>query len=120
METKQPPNVDKSESRRSERPLLRIPLQVEGSDAEGKPFRERTSTILVNRTGARISLKNSVRRGDQITITNLLMQESASFRVVERAEVSIGQDPEWGVECVEPNRDILGSYFPGEKRRPSH
>jgi len=115
METKQPPNVDKSESRRSERPLLRIPLQVEGSDAGGKPFRERTSTILVNRTGARISLKNPVRPGDQITITNLLMQESAAFRVVERAETSIGQDPEWGVECVEPNETFWGVIFP-EKR----
>ena len=115
METNQPTNFEGSESRRSERPLLRIPLQVEGSDADGMPFKERTSTILINRTGARIRLKNSVRPGDQITITNLLMQQSSTFRVVGRAEMPIGQDPEWGVECVEPIEAFWGVIFP-EKR----
>jgi hypothetical protein len=115
METNQPPNVEGSENRRSERPLLRIPLQVEGSDADGKPFKERTSTILINRTGARISLKNSVRPGDQITITNLLMQQSSAFRVIGRIEKSIGLDPEWGVEGVEPIEAFWGVIFP-EKR----
>jgi hypothetical protein len=115
METHQPTNFEGSESRRSERPLLRIPLQVEGSDADGMPFKERTFTILINRTGARIRLKNSVRPGDQITITNLLMQQSSTFRVIGRAEMPIGQDPEWGVEWVEPIEAFWGVIFP-EKR----
>jgi hypothetical protein len=115
METNLSPNLQGREGRRSERPLLHIPLLVEGSDADGKPFKERTSTVLINRTGARISLKNSVRPGDQITITNLLMRQSSAFRVVGRTETSIGQDPEWGVECLEPIEAFWVVIFP-EKR----
>lgn len=115
METNKTPNFEGSEGRRSERPLLRIPLLVEGYGEDGRPFKERTTTILINRTGARISLKNSVRPGDQITITNLLMQQSATFRIVGRAENSIGLGPEWGVECLDPVEAFWGVIFP-EKR----
>jgi len=115
METNSTPNIEAPEGRRSERPLLRIPLLVEGYGEDGRPFKERTTTILINRTGARISLKNTVRPGDQIAITNLLMQQSATFRVVSRAENSIGLGPEWGVECLEDFKEFWGVIFP-EKR----
>ena len=120
METNQPPNFEGSESRRSERPLLRIPLQVEGYSEDGRPFKERTTTILINRTGARISLKNSVRPGNQITITNLLMQQSSTFRVIGRTENSIGTGSGMGCRVSGTHRGILGGYIPRKKRRPSH
>jgi len=115
METNQPAKFEGADNRRSERPLLRVPLLVEGSDADGKPFKERTTTILVNRRGARIGLKNSVRPGDEITITNLLMQQSSPFRVVGRVENPIGQDPEWGVECLQPIETFWGVIFPQKR-----
>ena len=115
MNNNQSPNFEGPGNRRSERPLLRLPVQVEGCDADGKVFKERTFTILINRNGARISLKHGVRPGDQVTITNLLMQQSSSFRVVECTDTYLGEDLEWGVECLETIEAFWGVIFP-EKR----
>jgi hypothetical protein len=98
---------------------LRVPIQVEGRDAEGQPFSETTYTLAINRHGARIPLKNALRPGDSISITNLQkMQEPCSFRVVGRAATTVGEEPAWGIECLEPDRNFWGVYFP-QKREES-
>jgi len=51
------------QQRRSERTLLRIPIQVGGKDTGGKPFRETTYTLVINRHGARIRSANGVLPG---------------------------------------------------------
>lgn len=98
--------------RRTRRPLLRIPIEVEGTNADGQPFTEDSYTLVVNRNGARIALKNSLKPGDRITITNTQREESCPFRVVERADSIASDHTEWGVECLEPQRNFWGVYFP--------
>jgi PilZ domain len=98
--------------RRSKRPLIRIPIEVRGTDVNGRSFSEITQTVVVNRNGARISLKNSLVPGGRITITNLQREESCAFRVVERTATTYGNQAEWGVECLDPDRNFWGVYFP--------
>jgi hypothetical protein len=105
--------------RRSERVLLRIPIEVTGTDAEGKPFREKTFTLVINRHGARIALKAAVQPEARITITNRQMARSSPFRVVGRTSKSLGEGPEWGVECLEPGVNFWGISFPEKVTAPA-
>ncbi|MGE5325623.1 MAG: PilZ domain-containing protein [Deltaproteobacteria bacterium] len=110
-------NAGKNESaarsgRRSKRPMMRIPIEVHGTDASGQAFSETTHTVGVNRNGARISLRNSPLPGARITITNLAREESCAFRVVDRTATTYGDHAEWGVECLEPDRNFWGINFP--------
>lgn len=103
---------DGASRRRSKRPLMRIPIEVAAKDANGKPFTESTHTLVVSRNGARIALKNSLRAGDRIIITNTEREESCPFRVVGRTEDTYSDYGDWGVECLEPNRNFWGIYIP--------
>lgn len=97
---------------------LQIPIEVQGNQEGGGQFRERTHTVIVNRDGARISLCHLLQPGENITITNLRTNVSCPFRVVERTGRSIGEDPEWGVECLNPEANFWDIYFPsGEQAR---
>jgi len=71
------------EQRRSERILLKIPVQVEGLDVHGKSFMERTFTISINRHGAFIWLRSSPRPGDPIAVTNMGTRQSCRFRLCD-------------------------------------
>jgi hypothetical protein len=101
--------------RRSERVLLKIPIKVKGTSAEGKPFDENTCTLVINRHGARITLQTPLQPDARITITNLYNNLTSPFRVVARTGRSLGEGPEWGVECLEPDAHIWGIYFPRKK-----
>ncbi len=101
-----------STGRRTERVLLRIPIEVQGNQADGRPFKEKTHSLVINRNGARISMKNSPRPDDRVTITNLQTQTACPFRVVRQIPTSLGEGPEWGVECLEPEVNFWGIYFP--------
>jgi hypothetical protein len=105
--------------RRSERVLLRIPIEVKGTDAEGKPFTEKTHTLVINRHGARIALKAPLKPEARITITNRQSAMSCPFRVVGRTGKSLGEGPEWGVECLEPGVNFWGISFPDKVTAPA-
>ena len=113
------PSVLAEKHRRSERILLRIPVQVEGTDADGKLFTERTFTLFVNRHGGCINLRSSPRVNDQITMTNLQTRQSCPFRVCESHQDRPGDLTEWGLECLEPNRNFWGVHFPEKAPQPS-
>ncbi len=104
--------ADVKTGRRSKRPFVRIPIEVRGTDATGRAFSESTHTVSINRNGARIALKNAVLAGARITITNLAREESCAFRVVEHTSTRYGELAEWGVECLEPDRNFWGINFP--------
>lgn len=106
------------QARRSERVLLKIPIEVKGRGAEGKTFREVTTTLVINRNGARITLKNSPQPDERVTVTNLYNNLSCPFRIVGRTGKSLGEGPEWGVECLEPERNVWGISFPEKQETP--
>jgi len=101
--------------RRSERVLLRIPIEVKGIDEGGKAFKEVSTTLVINRGGARISLKRTLRVDARITITNLQTQISCPFRVVGMAGHTHGEGPECRVECLKEELNLWGIIFPEKK-----
>jgi hypothetical protein len=105
--------------RRSQRLVLRIPVEVSGKDANGAPFREKTHTLAVNRHGARIALTAAVRLHAAVTITNVTSMKSALFTVVSCAEKPVSGAPEWGVECLDLDPNFWGLYFPDEPAKTS-
>ncbi len=116
---KQKPRETGKRYRLSERVLLRIPIEVRGEGVSGRPFSEKTFTLVINRHGAQINLKNSVRPGDQVSITNLQNKIACPFRVVAKATKGLGEGPEWGVECLEPEVNFWGISFPGKEAAPA-
>jgi hypothetical protein len=56
------------ERRRGKRVFLRFPVQVSGTNREGKPFNESTFTTDISATGCRVELKAIVESGDTIGI----------------------------------------------------
>jgi hypothetical protein len=102
-------------NRRTQRVLLRIPIEVNGRGAGGKPFIEKTFTLAINQHGAQIHLKSTVRPDDQITITNLRNHISCLFRIVRKVAKPLGEHPEWGVESLEPEVNFWGMSFPGQE-----
>lgn len=116
--SKQPAPTSKSQvRRRTKRPQLRIAIEVAGKNADGRTFTENTYTLVVNRNGARIALKNLLKPGERITITNLQREETCPFRVVERVDTVDTESREWGVECLEPQRNFWGVHFPEESQQ---
>ena len=105
-------------ARRSERVLLRIPIRVAGNDTHGNAFNETTYTLVVNRSGALIAVAHLLHPGAVIKITNIKSQISYSFVVVMRAAGSLSGTPEWGVKCLEPEKEIWGVHFPDRSEEP--
>ncbi len=99
-------------NRRSERILLRLPIEVKGTAADGKPFRERTHTVAINRHGARIVLHRELDPNSRLTLINLQNNIACPFRVVGRVGNPAGQEAEWGVECLEADINFWGIFFP--------
>ncbi|MBZ5542604.1 MAG: PilZ domain-containing protein [Acidobacteriia bacterium] len=99
------------EKRSTERLMLSIPIRVLGFESTAGEFAEDTRTSIVNRTGARIALKHRIAVNDTLRVINLESYSEADFRVVAPTAWS-GQDiHEWGVECLEPGRNIWGIEF---------
>lgn len=101
-----------NQKRRTERILLRLPIEVKGTLTNGKPFREKTHSVAINRHGARIILNHDVPPESRLTITNLQNSLSTPFRVVERVGKPKGEQAEWGVECLQPELNFWGIFFP--------
>ena len=101
-----------AEQRRTERIQLRIPIRVVAfSEATGE-FSEDTHTLVVNRAGARIALNRNVMADDVVRIINLENYREADFRVVGPLRLADAPVAEWGVECVETDRNVWGIDFP--------
>lgn len=98
--------------RRTERVLLRIPIEISGEDLEGVSFKEKTYTLVINRNGARVALHANVQPGTVVTVKNPQTSLSARFRIVGPTSRSLGEIPEWGAECLELGVDFWGISFP--------
>jgi hypothetical protein len=104
--------------RRSERILLRIPIEVAGTGADGKPFKEKTCTLAINRHGARIVLNQALQPDARLNITNHQNAMSCAFRVVMSTGHTLGEGSEWGVECLNPGINFWGIFFPTKSAIP--
>jgi hypothetical protein len=104
--------MGEAERRGTERLLLAIPIRVISFGTESRSFTEETCTVEVNRAGARIALQHRVASGDTLRIINLENLSEADFHVLGPTRLNGAEVAEWGVECLEPGRNIWGIDFP--------
>lgn len=98
--------------RRTERIALEIPIRVYSFGRTCGFFTEDSRTLMVNRDGALIILKNRVAPEGVIWIINLENLRQDDFRVVRLARQKRRGSAEWGVECLDKNRDLWQTNFP--------
>ncbi len=75
-------NDPSPQKRRSTRVVQAIPLTVTGVDALGQPFKERTSTIVINCHGCRYQSKHYVPKNSQVTLEIPRPEPDKPLRVV--------------------------------------
>ena len=109
-----------AERRDTERILLKFPIRVSAFGGGAGEFTEEAWTVEVNRTGARISLKHAVAPDDTIRIVNLENLREADFRVLEPIRLAQGDLSEWGVECLEPDRNLWDIKFSAPLQGPGN
>lgn len=109
-----------NEKRDSQQIQLKFPIRVSAFGGSNGTFTEETCTIEVNRLGARITLKHSVAPNDTVRIVNLENLREADFRVLAPVRLEGGSLGEWGVECLEPERNLWEIKFSPAVRVRDH
>ena len=114
-----PSNEPDAGKRRSTRIVQAIPITVTGVDALGQPFRERTSTLIVNCHGFKYQSKHYVLKGTWLEMEVIHAKADEPPRKV-RGQVTFVQRPrtakelfQVGVEMETPG-NIWGIAFPPE------
>jgi hypothetical protein len=109
-----PPHISQ---RRTQRILLSVSVVVSGERANGSPFSERTTTVIVNAHGALIRLREAVLAGQRLKIKNLMTNEE---RLCVVADINPGQSavPEIGVAFSEWCPEFWRVSFPPEDWNP--
>jgi hypothetical protein len=103
--------------RRSQRVLLRIPIQVIGQGPDKKPVSELTHTAVVNAHGALIYLSLKVTVGQVIILKNPETNEEQLCRVA-RANPAPDGRTEVGIAFVKPAPNFWRVAFPPSDWKP--
>ena len=102
------------ELRRSSRVLAQLPVVVRGKFANGSPYADPTRTVVVSAHGCLVTLGESVRLGEKLTLRNVVNYEERDCRVVYLGEKHGGRTevglrfkaaaPQfWGLEHTPPD-----------------
>ncbi len=100
------------DKRRSERVLLRIPVQIRGVAEDGSAVTESAQTVVVSRFGALLRVASRLKLASPLSITHGLSQQAEEFKVVW---ISDKQDEgRWdiGVEAATTVEEFWGVRFP--------
>lgn len=100
-----------SNRRRSQRVLLRIPVQVIGRGPDKQPVSEMTHTAVVNAHGGLIYLSLKVQPGQVIILKNPETSEEQLCRVIRSDPAPDGRS-EVGLEFVKPAPNFWRVAFP--------
>lgn len=103
-------------NRRSDRISISLPVEASGIDAENHPFIDTATTVVLNRHGARLSLKRELQPGQSITLVRKLAngtQRKAEARIVVREKDAIDA-PAYGIAFADPDTDFWGIEFPSQ------
>ncbi len=109
--------MSSTEQRTSDRIRVQLPIRVFGFDEARGEFLEDTHTIVISPTGSLIALKHRVFPAEVIRIVNLRNVQEADFRIVGPSVITESEVAEWGVECMDRDRNIWGIEFPPAEAR---
>jgi hypothetical protein len=111
MANSEAPAVPISLQRRSQRLLLRVPIEVRRTSAAGQHITEETGTLAINAHGALINLKAPVSESDKLVVKNLKTGEEQPCRIVYVGPTEVGST-QVGIEFVQPSPQMWGIAFP--------
>jgi len=102
--------------RRSTRLSIAIPIFISGTNLQGRAFREKAHTLVVNKHGAKIATAQRLAAGAEVLIENPAMGFTAKAMVVPMTgplapNPDPGPHPEVAVQLYEA-RNIWGIEFP--------
>lgn len=103
--------------RRSQRVLMQVSVQVSGTDAQGRPFREETDTLAINAHGALILMHARVISGSLLKLQHNHTREEQECHVVFLGPVR-GDKAEIGLEFSAPRPQFWRVTFPPEDWTP--
>jgi hypothetical protein len=97
--------------RRSARVLVSVPVMVHGANVAGQAFDEEARTLVVNAHGALIALTESVKSGQNLTLTNKMTKQVIETRVVYVGKPQ-GDKSQVGIEFSKPAPAFWQIDFP--------
>lgn len=100
----------KNDQRRSSRVFTRIPVQAAGKNADGRKFRERSQTIVINAHGGLLYLHEALELGADVVLTNPATEEDQECRIVYLGDTS-DKGTRVGVEFLSPAPHFWGVEF---------
>lgn len=100
------------DQRRSPRVMFNIPLTITGIDDQGRPFEAEGRTITLNRHGARVQVAQPLNPGQTVRVVNQINEEEADFQVIGPISPRLDRLGEWGIKCLEEDRNIWDIAFP--------
>jgi hypothetical protein len=100
------------QSRRSCRVALSVPIRVIGIDYRGIDFIEEALTIIVNLHGAKIRLTHQMMPDSEFRLLSHPTGRDSVFRVVSKLQSSELKFTYWGIENMDPGRNIWGVDIP--------
>ena len=104
--------------REGARVVMRVPVEVRGTAADGNPLEESTHTGVVGVQGAMFWTSRKLQIGTEVELTNRFSQQTAKFRVVWVKENREGEELwEIGVESLQTLDDFWGVRFPPKPGR---
>lgn len=104
------PKFDKE--RQGGRVVMRVPVEIRGTGADGKPVEESAFTGVIGALGAMILVSRRLRIGSEVELTNRFSQQTARFRVAWISDEESGGLWETGLESLAPLDDFWGVRFP--------
>ncbi len=111
-----PSKLNKPESagtgRRSTRISIAIPITITGKDADGRPFKENTRTVILNKHGAKIVTVHQLALGAEVLLENRALGRTAKTTVVCLGDRQSSREPtEIGIQLIEAE-NIWGVELP--------
>lgn len=96
--------------RRSSRVFTRIAIQAKGKNDDGRRFRTKSQTIVINAHGGLLYVNESLSLGAEITLVNPATEEEQECRVVYVGDTS-EKGTRIGVEFLSPSPHFWGVEF---------
>jgi hypothetical protein len=103
--------MENQKIRRSDRVDLVVNIEIEGFEADGQPFWERTRTLRISKHGASICVSRKLAPNDELALTNLDNNRKADVRVVGKIGELMGEFI-YGLAFIRPEEGVWDIEFP--------
>ena len=104
------PETQANTKRRSSRVFTRISIQAKGKNLDGRQFRAKSQTIVINAHGGLLYLNEPLELGAELVLVNPATEEEQECRIVYVGDTS-DKGTRIGVEFLSPSPHFWGIEF---------